>query len=59
LFNTTDKPREVGVDLRWLGGPAAVRVRDLWAGADLGMMRGRVSQQIGAHGAGLYRLSGA
>jgi hypothetical protein len=57
LFNTADKPREVGVDLRWLGGPASVRVHDLWAGADLGTIRDRVAQRIGPHGAGLYRLS--
>jgi alpha-galactosidase len=58
LFNTTDKAREVGVDLRWLGIRSPLRARDLWAGSDLGVMRGRVSQRIGAHGAGLYRLAG-
>jgi hypothetical protein len=59
LFNTTDKAREVSLDLRWLGMAGSVGVRDLWAGRDLGVMRDRVSQQIGAHGAGLYRLSAA
>ena len=59
MFNTTDKAREVGLDLRWLGISSAVKVRDLWSGADLGTMRGRVAQHIGAHGAGLYRLIGA
>ena len=57
IFNTTDKAREVGVDLRWLGISSAVHVRDLWAGADLGTMRGRVAQPIGAHGAALFRLT--
>ena len=59
LFNTTDNAREVGIDLRWLGLPQAVRVRDLWAAQDLGISRGRVARPIGAHGAGLYRLSKA
>jgi hypothetical protein len=58
LFNTTDKAREVGVDLRWLGISSAVHVRDLWGAADLGTMHRRVAQHIGAHGAGLFRLTG-
>jgi hypothetical protein len=57
LFNLRDEAREIGVDLRWLGLPPEVRVRDLWSGTDLGAMRGRVAQRIGAHGAGLYRLT--
>lgn len=57
LFNTTNKPRNVGIDLRWLGLPRAVKVRDLWSGRDLGVMRRRVSHQTGPHGAGLYRLA--
>jgi hypothetical protein len=57
LFNLRDEAREFGVDLRWLGLPPEVRVRDLWSGTDLGAMRGRVAHRIGAHGAGLYRLT--
>ena len=57
LFNLRGEARGVGVDLRWLDLPREVRVRDLWSGADLGAMKGRVAQSIGAHGAGLYRLS--
>ena len=57
LFNLRGEAREVGVDLRWFDLPREVRVRDLWSGADLGAMKGRVTQSIGAHGAGLYRLS--
>ena len=59
LFNTVDKEREVGVNLRWLGISSPLQVRDLWAGADLGVMRGRISQRLGAHGAGLYKLTPA
>ena len=57
LFNLRGEARGVGVDLRWLDLPRELRVRDLWSGADLGAMKGRVTQSIGAHGAGLYRLS--
>jgi hypothetical protein len=59
LFNLAGKQRDVGVDLRWLGLSGAVQTRDLWAGRDLGTMRNRVAQPLGAHGAGLYRLSAA
>jgi alpha-galactosidase len=59
LFNTTDKARELAVDLRWLEISSPVSVRDLWAGADLGTMHGRIAQRIGAHGAGLYKLTAA
>ena len=59
LFNMADKEREVGVDLRWLGISSPAHVRDLWARADLGTMRGHVAQRLGAHGAGLYRLTPA
>ena len=57
LFNLRGEAREVGVDLRWLDLPREVRVHDLWSRADLGAMKGQVAQSIGAHGAGLYRLS--
>jgi hypothetical protein len=59
LFNLRKEAREVALDLRWLGISSPVRVRDLWAGRDLGPMHGRIAQQIGGHGAGLYRLSAA
>lgn len=57
LFNTGDKPREVGVKLRDLGVSGPVAVRDLWAGTALGSQAERVSAMLPAHGAGLYRLS--
>ena len=57
LFNLRAEEREVGVDLRWLGLPRQVNVRDLWSRRDLGTMQDRVAQTIGGHGAGLYRLS--
>jgi alpha-galactosidase len=57
LFNLRGEAREVGIDLRWLGISTPVRVRDLWTGRDLGVRNNRVSQHLGAHGAGLYRLT--
>jgi alpha-galactosidase len=57
LFNTGDRPRDVGVDLKALGLPTSVSARDLWARGDLGKAAGRFSVQLPAHGAGLYRLA--
>jgi len=57
LFNTTAKEREVGIDLRWLGVPSQVRVRDLWERKEIGPATGRFAANLPAHGAGLYRLS--
>lgn len=56
LFNTGGKPREVGVDLKAVGLPASVSVRDLWARGEAGTAIGRFSVQLPPHGAGLYRL---
>jgi len=57
LFNTGEKPREIGVDLKLVGLPASASVRDLWARGDLGRTAGRFSVQLPRHGAGLYRLA--
>ena len=57
LFNTGDRPREVGVDLKAIGLPPSVSVRDLWTRGGLGKATERVSAQLPAHGAGLYRLA--
>jgi hypothetical protein len=59
LFNTTDKPREVGVDFRWLGIHSPVRVRDLWDRKPRGTATSRLVATLPAHGAGLYRLGNA
>jgi lysophospholipase L1-like esterase len=62
LFNTRDKPASggagtaVAVPLSDLGWTGPVRVRDLWARADLGQVGGTFSPVIPWHGAGLYRL---
>ncbi len=57
LFNTTDKPRRVGIRLRDLGLQGQATVRDVWAGQSLAPASGRFEQDIPPHGSGLYRLS--
>ena len=57
LFNTDDKPRDVGIPLADIGMSGPVRVRDLWAGRDLAPARLRVAATLPAHGSALYRLS--
>ncbi|MBB4087864.1 glycoside hydrolase family 27 protein [Sphingomonas carotinifaciens] len=57
LFNTTDKPKEVGIALRELGKAGTVRLRDLWTGQDAGTASGHVTRTVPSHGAALYRLT--
>lgn len=57
LFNTTDKPKEVGIALRELGKAGTVRLRDLWTGQDAGTASGHVTRTVPPHGAALYRLT--
>jgi hypothetical protein len=56
LFNTGDKPKEVGIALRALDLPDTARVTDLWSGEALGNVTGRLARRLPPHGAGLYRL---
>ncbi len=56
LFNIGGKPRDVGVDLKAIGLPASVAVRDLWSRSEAGRAVGRFSVPLPQHGAGLYRL---
>ena len=56
LFNTTDKPRELGVDFRWFGLNSPLSVRDLWERKPVGIAAKRLSATLPAHGAGMYRL---
>ncbi|MEG8039564.1 glycoside hydrolase family 27 protein [Sphingomonas sp. LR60] len=57
LFNTTDKPKDVGVPLRDLELGDSAMATDLWSGAKLGRVTARLSQRLPAHGASLYRLT--
>ncbi len=56
LFNTTTKPKDVGIALRMLELSGPVEATDLWSGTALGRSSGRFSQQLPPHAAGLYRL---
>nr|WP_310101256.1 glycoside hydrolase family 27 protein [Sphingomonas sp. BE138] len=57
LFNTTDKAKEVGMDLKQIGAPSRVTLRDLWTGRDAGSASGRVTRTVRPHGAELYHLA--
>lgn len=59
LFNTGDKPGEAAFDLRLLGLPAKVRVRNLWEAKDEGVGTARLARTLPPHGAGLYRVTAA
>ena len=56
LFNTTDKPKEVGIGMRHLGLAGTLPVRDLWSRETLAPASGRFARTIPPRGAGLYRL---
>lgn len=57
LFNTSDVPATVTIDLALLGIDRTVAVRDCWRRADDGRAAARLSYTLPSHGAGLYRLS--
>ncbi len=56
LFNTSNKPKRVGIALRDLGLANHANALDLWTGTALGPVTGHMSQTLPPHGAGLYRL---
>ncbi len=59
LFNPTPKAARIGIDPRWLKLGGRLRVRDLWARADLPVATGRIETDLPSHGAALYRLAAA
>ncbi|SDN21612.1 Alpha galactosidase A [Methylobacterium phyllostachyos] len=58
-LNPDRKPREVGIPLDQLGLTGTVKVRDLWAGRDLGTVSNGVAATLPVHGSALYRLTPA
>jgi hypothetical protein len=56
LFNTTTKPKAVGIALGEMGLTGNVAVTDLWTGKALPRATRRVEQTLPPHGSGLYRL---
>lgn len=57
LFNRGEAPMEIKIRWADLGLAAPVRVRDLWARAEVPSQGGEFSAQVPAHGAALLRLS--
>ncbi len=57
LFNLSDQPAEVALNLEWEGIRGKHKVRDLWRRTTDGVVEGRLGRTLPAHGAGLYRLS--
>ena len=57
LFNITDQAKDVGIDLKKIGAPSLVTLRDLWTGREAGAATGRVSRMVRPHGAELYYLA--
>lgn len=58
LFNTGGQAADVALPLSQLGVKGAVRVRDLWAGRDIGAMTGRIAAHLRPHASALYRVAG-
>ncbi len=57
LFNTADAAREVSVRLEALGAVGSFVLRDVWARADKGDVKGQLAADLPAHGAALYKLT--
>jgi alpha-galactosidase len=55
LMNTADFPNDMAIDFATLGFKGAVKVRDVWAGKDLGKQT-RWSGQVLGHGVVLLRV---
>jgi hypothetical protein len=57
LFNLSDNPRTVALELEHEGLRGVFALRGLWDGEDLGNAEGSVSAELPAHGATIFRLS--
>ena len=57
LFNKTDKPLYVPVDMKDLQLSGKFAMRDLWSQTDLGKVRGHFEMRTMPHGARLVTLS--
>jgi alpha-galactosidase len=57
LFNLGIEPAKVAVGWKELGVSGKQRVRDLWRKKDVGTFAGKFSATIGAHGAGMFKLT--
>ena len=56
LFNRHPQPMEMQVDFRELGFKGAVKVRDIWAAKDLGLIQSSYQTSVPGHGVVLLRV---
>jgi len=56
IFNLTEKPVNVGVDLKSLGFDARYKMRDIWRQRDLGQVSRYFQMRVEPHGARLINL---
>lgn len=59
LFNLGDEAAALTLDFAQIGSASRYRVRDLWAGADVGVIADRLTQPLAPHAASLFQLSQA
>ena len=57
LFNRTEAALKMTVDFKSIGAPAAAKVRDLWAGKELGTLNGSYSSVVPKHGVVFLKIS--
>lgn len=57
VFNLSDEPADVPVDLSAHGFGTRVRIRDLWARAELGLAEKTVAPRLAPHACVLYQLT--
>ncbi len=56
LFNLAGERAEVSADWRELGFDGPAKVRDVWAGRDLGVQRSEIGADLPAHGSRLFTV---
>jgi len=57
VFNATEAPGPVPVDLSEIGFKDGARIRDIWKHTDLGQVGPAFAPVVPSHGAGLYRVA--
>jgi alpha-galactosidase len=57
LFNTSDLPAEMSLNLADVGFGGGAKARDVWSGKDLSVVQGRYTTIVPAHGVALLKLS--
>jgi alpha-galactosidase len=57
LFNRGESQLKITLDLSKIGAAGSVRLRDLWAHKDLGMVQQSYSAEVPKHGAVMLRVT--